>query len=82
MKISPPPRSARLEWLKNVACAVAVTVAVGAGAVIAASESLQPTPGSALVVLCGAVGRCRGAVSPAASVSRDAVAQTLAHSDP
>ena len=78
MKIPLPPRRAWLEWLKSIACAVAVTVAVGAGAVIAASESLRPTPGSAIVVLCDAVGRCRGAMNPAASVPRDAVA----HSDP
>lgn len=46
MKVSLPPRRVWLEWLKNVASAAIVTVAVGAGAVIAASESQQPTAGS------------------------------------
>jgi hypothetical protein len=59
-----------------------LTVAVGAGAVIAASESQQPMAGNAIVVLCGAVGRCRGAVNPEASVPRDAVVQSLAHPHP
>ncbi|KIQ34292.1 hypothetical protein RT97_08185 [Variovorax paradoxus] len=82
MKIPLPPRRAWLEGLKNVACAVAVTAAVGAGAVIAASESLQPMPASAIVVLCDALGRCRGAMRPDASASRDIVVQSLAHPDP
>jgi hypothetical protein len=82
MKVSLPPRNVWLEWLKNAACAAALTVAVGAGAVIAASESQQPMAGNAIVVLCGAVGRCRGAVNPEASVPRDAVVQSLAHPHP
>lgn len=81
MKIPRPPPSGWLEWLKNVACAVTVTGAVGAGAVVAASESLQPMPGSAVVVLCGAVGRCRGMMNSVPSVPKDTVAQSLAHPD-
>ena len=82
MKVSLPPRNVWLEWLKNAACAAALTFAVGAGAVIAASESQQPMAGDAIVVLCGAVERCRGAMDPEASVTRDAVAQSLTHPDP
>lgn len=82
MKVSLPPRRVWLEWLKNVASAVIVTVAVGAGAVIAASESQQPTSGSAVALLCGALGGCRGALQPQAPVTRGAVAQALAHPDP
>ena len=82
MKISLPPRGVWLEWIKNVACAVAVTGAAGAGAVIAASESLQPMPGNAIAVLCGAVGRCRGAVNPATPGPEGAVVQSLAHPAP
>jgi Ni,Fe-hydrogenase III small subunit len=82
MTVSVPPRNAWLEWLKNIAGAVVVTGALGASAVIAASESQQPMPGNAIVVLCGAVGRCQGAMSPDASVPRDAVVQSLAHPDP
>lgn len=82
MKVSLPPRRVWLEWLKNVASAVIVTVAVGAGAVIAASESQQPTAGSAVALLCGALGRCRGALHPQAPVTRGAVVQSLAQPDP
>ena len=65
MTVSVPPRNAWLEWLKNIAGAVVVTGALGASAVIAASESQQPMPGNAIVVLCGAVGR----VPPLAGLS-------------
>ncbi|MBJ2160395.1 hypothetical protein [Variovorax sp. IB41] len=82
MKVSLPPRNVWLEWLKNAACAVALTFAVGAGAVIAASESQQPMAGNAIVVLCGAIGRCRGAVNPEVSVPRGTVVQSLTHSEP
>jgi hypothetical protein len=82
MKVSLPPRNVWLEWLKNVACAAALTFAVGAGAVIAASESQQPMAGNAILVLCGAVGRCQGAMNPEASVPRDAVVQSLTNSGP
>lgn len=83
MKLPPlPPRNVWLEWLKNAGCAVALTFAVGAGAVIAASESQEPTAGNAIVVLCGAIGRCQGAVDPEASVPRGAVVQSLAHPHP
>lgn len=82
MKIPLPPRHVWLEWLKNLASAVVVTVAVGAGAVIAASESLQPMPGNAIVELCGALGRCRGAMDPQAHVIRGATVQSLVHPHP
>ncbi|AGU53430.1 hypothetical protein VAPA_2c08740 [Variovorax paradoxus B4] len=82
MKISLPPRGVRMEWIKNVACAVAVTVAAGAGAAIAASESLQPMPGNAIVGLCGAIGHCRGPMHPEAPVPERAVVQSLAHPAP
>ncbi|TWD73595.1 hypothetical protein FB547_12118 [Variovorax beijingensis] len=82
MKISLSPLGVWLKWIKNLACAVAVAGAAGAGAVIAASESLQPMPGNAIVVLCGAVGRCRGAVNPATPIAEGAVVQSLAHPAP
>ncbi|MDR6890299.1 MULTISPECIES: hypothetical protein [Variovorax] len=82
MKISLPPRHVWLEWIKNVACAVTVTASVGAGAVIAASESQQPVPRNAIVVLCGAVGGGRGAMTPAAPALEGAMAQYLAHPAP
>ncbi|MDP9920693.1 hypothetical protein J2W24_006375 [Variovorax boronicumulans] len=51
-----PPvlRSACLDALKHIACAVAVMLPFGAGAVMAASEALQPPNGRAVVVRCGA----------------------------
>lgn len=82
MKVSLPLRRVWLEWLKNVASAVAVTVAAGAGAVMAASESQEPMAGNAIVVLCSAFGRCRGAMNPQPPVTRDAMVQSLAHPDP
>lgn len=72
----PPLRSVWVEWLKNLACAVAVTVSVAAGAVIAASEALEPIPESAIVVLCGAIGRCHSGREPAVAGADEAVAQT------
>ncbi len=82
MKVSLPPRRVWLEWLKNVASAVIVTVAVAAGAVIAASESQQPTSGSAVALLCGASGaagaRCnRRLPSPGAPSRRPWRIRTL-----
>ncbi|MDM0033462.1 hypothetical protein QTI33_15105 [Variovorax sp. J22P271] len=66
-----------MEWLKSVACAVALTIAVGTGAVVAAAEALEPTSGSAVVLLCGAVGRCRDvAHPPMASAPEDATPST------
>jgi len=82
MKVSLPPRNVWLEWLKNIACAAVLTFAVGAGAVIAASESQQPVAGNAIVVLCGAVGRCRGVRNPEASIPPDAVVQSSTHPYP
>lgn len=82
MKVSLPPRRVWLEWLKNVASALIVTVSVGAGAVIAASESQQPTAGCAVALLCGAFGHCRGALQPQTPITRDAIVQSLAHPDP
>jgi len=78
MKISLPPRDVWLGWVKHIACAVTVTVAFGAGSVIAASESQQALPGNAIAVLCGAVGRCRGAMNPVAPAPEGAVVQSLA----
>lgn len=76
----PRLRRVWIEWLTNLACAVAVTVSLGAGAVIAASEALEPIPESAIAVLCGAIGRCRGAGEPVVSCADDALAQTCSHS--
>ncbi|MFS2162607.1 hypothetical protein [Variovorax sp. Varisp62] len=82
MKVLLPPRHAWMEWLKQVASAAVVAMALGAGAVIAASESQQPMPGNAIVVLLGAVGSCRSAVNAETSVPREAAVQPLAHLDP
>ncbi|MDM0066738.1 hypothetical protein [Variovorax sp. J31P207] len=71
-----------MEWLKRVACAVALTIALGAGAVVAAAEALQPTSGSAIVLLCGAVGRCRDAAYPTmAPAPEDATPSTPVRPD-
>lgn len=52
---TPALRGVRLDALKHIACAVAVALPFGVGAVMAASEALQPASGRAVVVRCGAV---------------------------
>jgi hypothetical protein len=64
--MTPTLRSARLDGLKNIACAVAVTLPFGAGAVMAASEALQPAGGRAVVMRCEAIGGCQVPVDPPA----------------
>lgn len=51
---TPALRSARIEVLQNIACAAVVTIPFGAGAVMAACESLQPASGCAVVERCAA----------------------------
>lgn len=58
---NPSLRSTWLHWLKNVASGVVVTASVAAGSVLAASEALQASPRSAIVVLCAAAGHCTDA---------------------
>jgi hypothetical protein len=64
---TPALRRDRLDGLKNIACAFVVAIPLGAGAVMAASEALQPAPGNAVAVRRGSVGHCQDAVNPAAS---------------
>lgn len=64
--MTPALHSARLDGLKNIACAVAVALPLGAGAVMAASEALQPTGGCAVVMRCDAIHDCQVPIEPPA----------------
>ena len=59
---STPPaatKAERADWrqrLQAIASTVVVIAAVSAGAVVAAAEALQKSPGDAIIIFCSALG--------------------------
>ena len=64
---TPALRRDRLDGLKNIACAFVVAIPLGASAVMAASEALQPAAGIAEAVRRGSLVHAQDAASPAVS---------------